>query len=77
MAVPEYKGQPGTVVNGAPAPPPQSRNEHISPVPGTYHSTLAPPYAMTSLLVQPERSVLAVARAANAMRMKDERILMV
>ena len=36
---------------------------------------LAPPYAMTSLLVQPARSVLAVARAASARRARHERIL--
>lgn len=77
MAVPEYSGQPGTVVMGGAIPPPQSRNEHISPVPGTYQSTLAPPYAMTSLLVQPERSVFAVAKAAKPMSMRQERILIV
>jgi hypothetical protein len=43
VAVPEYSGQPGTVVIGGAIPPPQSRKEQISPVPGTYHSTLAPP----------------------------------
>lgn len=43
VAVPEYSGQPGTVVIGGAIPPPQSRKEHISPVPGTYQSTLAPP----------------------------------
>lgn len=53
VAVPEYKGQPGTVVMGGAIPPPQSRNEQISPVPGTYQSTLAPPYATTSELVHP------------------------
>jgi hypothetical protein len=35
VAVPEYSGQPGTVVAGGPLPPPQSRKEQISPVPGT------------------------------------------
>lgn len=35
VAVPEYCGQPGTSVFGGARPPPQSRNEHISPVPGT------------------------------------------
>jgi hypothetical protein len=35
VAVPSYPAQPGTVVFGGAVPPPQSRNEHISPVPGT------------------------------------------
>lgn len=34
VAVPLYKGHPGTSVFGAARPPPQSRNEQISPVPG-------------------------------------------
>ena len=77
VAVPEYNGQPGTVVMGGAIPPPQSRNEQISPVPGTYQSTLAPPNAITSELVQPWRSVLAVATAAHARRKMLERILIV
>jgi hypothetical protein len=35
VAVPTYPSQPGTVVFGGARPPPQSRNEQISPVPGT------------------------------------------
>lgn len=35
VSVPEYAGQPGTVVFGGARPPPQSRNLQISPVPGT------------------------------------------
>ncbi len=48
---------------GAPAPPPQSRKEQISPVPGTYQIRLTPPWTTVSLDVQPERSVFARARA--------------
>jgi hypothetical protein len=51
---------------GGAIPPPQSMKEHISPVPGTYQSALAPPYAIRSLLVQPEKSVFAVASAVKA-----------
>lgn len=55
VAVPEYNGHPGTSVFGRAVPPPQSRNWHSSPVPGTYQIILAP----EMLLVQPERSVRA------------------
>lgn len=41
VAVPVYSGQPGTVDLGGARPPPQSRNAHTSPVPGTYHRRLA------------------------------------
>jgi hypothetical protein len=43
VAVPSYCAQPGTVVLGGARPPPQSRNEQISPESGTYQIRLAPP----------------------------------
>jgi hypothetical protein len=56
------------VVFGGARPPPQSRKSQSSPVPGTYQMRDAPPYATVAEDVQPERSVLAVARAARARR---------
>lgn len=41
VAVPEYAAQPGTVVLGGARPPPQSRNSHSSPLPGTYQIRVA------------------------------------
>jgi hypothetical protein len=66
VAVPEYSGQPGTVVLTGALPPPQSRKSQISPLPGTYQRTLAPPYAITLEVVQPVRSVLAAESPAKA-----------
>lgn len=50
------------VIGGA-VPPPQSRKEQISPVPGTYQATEAPAGEDSSVLVQPVRSVLAETEA--------------
>ena len=66
MAVPLYRGQPGTSVLGGARPPPQSRGAQISPVPGTYQAMDAPAGEETSVEVQPLRSVLARARVDRA-----------
>lgn len=66
VAVPEYSGQPGTVVLTGALPPPQSRKSQISPLPGTYQSMLAPPLAITFEVAQPVRSGLAAERQAKA-----------
>lgn len=72
--MPEYCGQPGTVVLGGARPPPQSRNSQSSPVPGTYQAMEAPAGEETSVEVQPVRSVLARAREAReAVRRAAER----
>lgn len=64
--MPEYNGQPGTVVLGGALPPPQSRGSQSSPVPGTYQATEAPAGEDISVVVQPTRSVRARAAVAKA-----------
>lgn len=64
--MPEYAGQPGTVVLGGALPPPQSSGSQSSPVPGTYQATEAPAGEDMSVVVQPTRSVRARAAVANA-----------
>jgi len=72
--VPEYRGQPGTVVLGGAVPPPQSSGSQSSPVPGTYQMTLAPAGELTSEVVHPVRSVFAAAKAAKAAKTRVEYI---
>lgn len=64
--MPEYNGQPGTVVLGGALPPPQSSGSQSSPVPGTYQATEAPAGEDISVVVQPTRSVRARAAVAKA-----------
>lgn len=66
MAVPEYRGQPGTLVLGGARPPPQSRKSQSSPVPGTYQAMEAPAGEETSVEVQPVKSVRASATETTA-----------
>lgn len=58
------------MVLGGARPPPQSRNEQISPLPGSYQIRDAPPYTTVSDDTQPSRSVLAraVGRRQRAVR---------
>lgn len=63
---------------GGARPPPQSSMSQSSPVPGTYQATEAPAGEDMSVVVQPERSVLAKALEAMAattrMLVEEERM---
>lgn len=70
--MPEYCGQPGTVVLGGALPPPQSSMSQSSPVPGTIQAYEAPAGDEMSVRVQPSRSVRASAKVAKAAVAKIE-----
>ena len=71
--MPEYWGQPGTVVFGGALPPPQSKGSQSSPVPGTYQATEAPAGEVRSVVVQPVRSVLAETEVVRMWKRRSER----
>jgi hypothetical protein len=72
VSVPSYSGHPGTVLLGGARPPPQSINSQISPVSGTYHSSVL--YRVpTSVETQPAMLVRADTLPAKRSRVAVRR----